>query len=122
MNRKKQVSEPKEELPTGKIKEIATKYKDWDSLLANEKDFVKLGLKIYGTQGFKISVNKVYGVTEPVKKPKTILTKGSIGKIPTSKIKDFLSKFPTKESLKSNRPEVYDTLEELGIINSYYGR
>ena len=90
LNRKKQVSEPKEELPTGKIKEIATKYKDWDSLLANEKDFVKLGLKIYGTQGFKILVNKVYGVTEPVKKPTTILTKGSIGKIPTSKIKDFL--------------------------------
>jgi prophage antirepressor-like protein len=120
--RKKQVSVPKEELPTGKIREIATKYKDWDSLLANEKDFVKLGLKIYGTLGFKKLVNNILGIQEPVKTTKSILTKGSIGKIPTSKIKDFLSKFPTKESLKSKRPEVYDTLEELGIINSYYGR
>lgn len=122
LKRQKQVSEPKEELPTGKIREIATKYKDWDSLLANEKDFVKLGLKIYGTQGFKILVNKVYGITEPVKKPKTVLSKGSIGKIPTSKIRDFLSRFPTGESLKSKRPEVYDILDELGIINSYYGK
>jgi hypothetical protein len=120
--RKKQVSEPKEELPTGKIREIATKYKDWNNLLANEEEFVKLGLKIYGTLGFKKLVNNILGIQEPVKTTKSILTKGSIGKIPTSKIKDFLSKFPTKESLKSKRPEVYDTLEELGIINSYYGR
>ena len=121
LKRKKQVSDPKEALPTGKIRETVKKYNSWDSLLANEEDFVKLGLKIYGTQGFKTLVNKIYGVTEPVKKPKTILSKGSIGKIPTSKIRDFLSRFPTGESLKSKRPEVYDILDELGIINSYYG-
>lgn len=121
LKRKKQVSDPKEDLPTGKIRETVRKYNSWDSLLANEEDFVKLGLKIYGTQGFKTLVNKIYGVTEPVKKPKTILSKGSIGKIPTSKIRDFLSRFPTGESLKSKRPEVYDILDELGIINSYYG-
>lgn len=121
LKRKKQVSDPKEALPTGKIRETVKKYNSWDSLLANEEDFVKLGLKIYGTQGFKTLVNKIYGVTEPVKKPKTILSKGSVGKIPTSKIRDFLSRFPTGESLKSKRPEVYDILDELGIINSYYG-
>jgi hypothetical protein len=122
LKRKKQVSDPKEVLSTGRVKEIVKNYDDWNNLLANEEEFVKLGLKIYGTLGFKKLVNNILGIQEPVKTTKSILTKGSIGKIPTSKIKDFLSKFPTKESLKSKRPEVYDTLEELGIINSYYGR
>jgi len=122
LERRKKVSDPKVSLPLADVKNLFKKYNTWEELQSKEKDIFDLGLKIYGITGFKTLFNQMKGIKEPVKVSTPTISKGSIGKIATSKIREFLEKFPTKETLKNKRPEVYEILDELGVINSYFGK
>lgn len=121
LRRNRKVIDPKEKLPLTSVSRILQNYSNYNELKQNEPDFVELALKIYGSKGFQKMVENKYGI-EPSKVDSVPrISKGTSGKIATAQIRQFLQSYPTKEKLKSEKPAIYDALEELGVIKSYYG-
>ena len=121
LRRNRKVIDPKEKLPLASVSRILQNYSNYNELKQNEPDFVELALKIYGSKGFQKMVENKYGI-EPSKVDSVPrISKGTSGKIATAQIRQFLQSYPTKEKLKSEKPAIYDALEELGVIKSYYG-